>query len=114
MAAGGAKTTAGPSVMGPAGQQVGPLPGGPTQTAAERPSRPKNRVATKEEEDRRMELAVTRDVRHRMAAAMALVDGVFSLARKAVAESEQRRKPAVALAGRFVCRGGCGCVRDVV
>ena len=34
---------------------------------------------------------------------------MFSLAREAVTESEQRRKPEIALAGRFVCRGGCGC-----
>ncbi len=49
-----------------------------------------------------MELAVTRDVRHRVAEAMALFDAVFSLAWKAVEESEQRGKPVVAMAGRFV------------
>ena len=91
MATGGAKTTAGPSVMGPAGQHEGPLPGGQTQTAAGRPSRPENREAKDEGEDRRMELAVTRDVRHRVAEAMALFDVVFSLARKAVEESEHEQ-----------------------
>ena len=52
-----------------------------------------------------MVLVLTRDVRQRMAAAMALVDGGFSLARETVSECEQRRKLAIALAGRFVCRG---------
>ena len=31
------------------------------------------------------------------------------LAEEAVLECEQKRKPAIALAGRFVRRGGCGC-----
>ena len=74
--AGGAKTTAGPSVMGPAGQQDGSLPGGPTQTAVGRPPRTEPRGAT-EEMDLRTMLAVKDDVRERMAAAMALVDGAI-------------------------------------
>ena len=36
-----------------------------------------------------------------MATAVALVDGVFSLAREAVSEFEQRRKPAIALRRRL-------------
>ena len=67
--AGGAKTTAGPSVMGPAGQQDGPLPGGPTQTAAGRPPRTEPRGANEVELDLLTMLAVKRDVRERMAAA---------------------------------------------
>ena len=106
----GAKTTAGSSDMGPAGHQpVGPLPGGQTQTAAGRPPRTKPRGATEEELDLPKMLAVKQDVRERMAAAMALVDGVILLAEEAVMECEQKRKPAIALAGRFVRRGGCGC-----
>jgi hypothetical protein len=107
--AGGAKTTAGPSVMGPAGQRVGPLPGGLTQTAAGRPPRSEPRGAVEEELDLTKMLAVKEDVRERMAAAMALVDAVILLAEEAVMESEQKRKPEIALAGRFVRRGGCGC-----
>ena len=103
--AGGAKTTAGPSVMGPAGQQDGSLPGGPTQTAAGRPPRTEPRGA-REELDLRTMLAVKEDVRERMAAAMALVDGVVLLAEEAVLECEQGRKPVIALASRFVRRGG--------
>ena len=96
--------------MGPAGHQpVGPLPGGQTQTAAGRPPRAKPRGATKEELDLTKMLAVKQDVRERMAAAMALVDGVILLAEEAVMECEQKRKPTIALAGRFVRRGGCGC-----
>ncbi len=49
-------------------------------------------------------LAVKEDVRERMAAAMALFDGVILLAEEAVLECEQKRKPAIALAGRFVRR----------
>ena len=108
--AGRAKTTAGPSVMGPAGQQDGPLPGGPTQTAAGRPPRADPRGAIEEELDLPKMLAVKEDVRERMAAAMALFDGMILLAEEAVLECEQKRKPAIALAGRFVRRGGCGCV----
>ena len=63
----------------------------------------------KEELDLTKMLAVKQDVRERMAAAMALVDGVILLAEEAVMECEQKRKPAIALAGRFVRRGGCGC-----
>ena len=107
--AGGAKTTAGPSVMGPAGQRVGPLPGGLTQTAAGRPPRAEPRGAVEEELDLTKMLAVKEDVRERMAAAMALVDAVILLAEEAVLECEQKRKPAIALAGRFVRHGGCGC-----
>ena len=40
---------------------------------------------------------------------LAPVDGVILLAEEAVMECEQKRKPAIALAGRFVRRGGCGC-----
>ena len=47
-------------------------------------------------------LAVKRDVRERMAAAMALVDEVIVLAEEAVLECRQKRKPAIALTGRFV------------
>ena len=66
--------------MGPAGHQpVGPLPGGQTQTAAGRPPRTKPRGATEEELDLPKMLAVKQDVRERMAAAMALVDGVILL-----------------------------------
>ena len=36
-----------------------------------------------------------------MATAVALVDGVFSLAREAVSEFEQRRQPAIALRRRL-------------
>ena len=98
----GAKTTAGSSDMGPAGHQpVGPLPGGQTQTAAGRPSRPENRAAKEEELDLTKMLAVKQDVRERMAVDMALVDGVILLAEEAVMECEQKRKPAIALAGRF-------------
>ena len=107
--AGGAKTTAGPSVMGPAAQQDGPLPGGPTQTAVGRPPRTESRGADEEELDLQKMLEVKRDVRERMAAAMALVDAVILLAEEAVLECEQKRKPALALAGRFVRKGGCGC-----
>ena len=98
MAAGGAKTTAGPSVMGPAGQRVGPLPGGLTQTAAGRPPRAEPRGAVEEELDLTKMLAVKEDVRERMAAAMALVDEVILLAEEAVLECKQKRKPAIALA----------------
>ncbi len=79
MTTGGAKTTAGPSVMGPAGQRVGPLPGGLTQTAAGRPPRAEPRGAVEEELDLTKMLAVKEDVRERMAAAMALVDAVILL-----------------------------------
>ena len=104
--AGGAKTTAGPSVMGPASQQVGSLPDGLTQTAVGRPPRNEPRGADEEELDLHKMLAVKRDVRERMAAAMALVDEVILLAEEAVLECKQKRKPAIALAGRFV-RQGC-------
>ena len=59
--------------------------------------------------DLRKMLEVKRDVRERMAAAMALVDEVILLAEEAVLECRQKRKPAIALAGRFVRQGGCGC-----
>eukprot|EP01048_Picozoa_sp_COSAG05_P008084 COSAG05_NODE_599_length_8442_cov_52.187268_10_plen_166_part_00 len=98
--------------MGPAGQQDGSLPGGPTQTAVGRPPRTEPRGAT-EEMDLRTMLAVKDDVRERMAAAMALVDGAILLAEEAVLECEQGRKPVLASAGRFVRRGGCGCATCV-
>ena len=84
--------------MGPAGQRVGPLPGGLTQTAAGRPPRVEPRGAVEEELDLTKMLAVKEDVRERMAAAMALVDAVILLAEEAVMESEQKRKPEIALA----------------
>ena len=80
MATGGAKTTAGPSVMGPAGHHDGSLHTEQTQTAAGRPSRPDNHVAKEEELDLTKMLTVKQDARERMAAAMALVDGVILLA----------------------------------
>ena len=76
---GGAKTAAGPSV------KMGPLPGGPTQTATGWPSRPKTRAAKDGEEiDRRQLVAVGRDVRQRMVVAIALADAVLSLVEQVV------------------------------
>ena len=95
--------------MGPARQPDGPLPGGPNQTAVGRPPRSKRRGANEEELSLPQMLEVKRDVRERMAAAMALVDAVILLAEEAVLECEQKRKPAIALARRFVRQGGCGC-----
>ena len=65
MAGRGAKTTAGSSVMGPAGHRGDPLPGGPTQTAAGRPPRAEPRGAVEEELDLPKMLAVKEDVRER-------------------------------------------------
>ncbi len=67
--------------MGPAGQHVGPLPGGQTQTAVGRPSRPENRTAMEGEEFDRQLFQVGRDVNHSMAEAMAFVDASLSLRR---------------------------------
>ena len=78
------------------------MPGGPTQTAAGRPPRTESRGADEEELDLQKMLEVKRDVRERMAAAMALVDAVILLAEEAVLECRQKRKPAIALTGRFV------------
>ena len=64
MATRGREITAGPSVMEPAGQQEGPLPGGQNQTAVGRPPRPDNRAAKEVGEmERQKVLALTRDVR---------------------------------------------------
>ena len=55
-----------------------------------------------------MEDRTASEVRQRMAKAVALVDTVLVVARKAMMECEEGH-PAIALAGRFAFKGGCGC-----
>ena len=45
----------------------------------------------------------------RVADAEGLVGAVFLVASKALEQSKRRQWPTIALAGRFVWKGGCGC-----
>ena len=93
----------GPSVI------MGPTASGPTQTAASQSPRLDRRATEEEEDDRKKEEEVMAEARRRVADAKGLAGAVFSVASKALEQSERRQWPTIALAGRFVWKGGCGC-----
>ena len=88
---------------------MGPTASGLTQTAAGQSPRPDRRATEEEEDDRKKEEEVVAEARRRIANAEELVGAVFLVASKALEQSERRQWPTIALAGRFVWKGGCGC-----
>ena len=88
---------------------MGPTASGLTQTAAGQSQRPDRRATEEEEDDRKKEEEVVAEARRRIANAEELVGAVFLVASKALEQSERRQWPTIAMAGRFVWKGGCGC-----
>ena len=83
-------------------------PGGLTQTAAGKSQRPKGRGAVEGKGETRLVSAVS-SARRRLGKARTLIGAIAAVATRVAVETERGEKTGLAIAGRFVHRGGCGC-----